>query len=105
MGMVIAKVKVAQGEDLRAFTTTRPITVRRIVMMASTARCARRPAAIEQATGQQHAGATTAQVALSGSPRYSAVGPSARAPRAATRIQQAMLKIRFILFDLLGCGI
>jgi len=40
MGMVIASVKVAQGEDLSAFTTTRPITARRIVMIASTASCA-----------------------------------------------------------------
>src|SRR5438094_388579 len=43
MGIVIARVKVAQGEDLRAFTTTRPITARRIVMMASTASCAMKP--------------------------------------------------------------
>jgi hypothetical protein len=41
--MVIASVKVAQGEDLRAFTTTRPMTARRIVIIASTASCAMKP--------------------------------------------------------------
>ena len=43
IGRVMEIVKVAQGEALSAFTTTRAMTPRRMMMMASTASCAMIP--------------------------------------------------------------
>ena len=43
MGIVMANVKVAQGDDFNAFTTTRAITAKRMTMIARTASCAMNP--------------------------------------------------------------